>query len=328
MNNMDKYNERDWEEIASYLSGESSDKSEVVQSFITNRGHEIENYWKMIDDSRGDNKVNVDKAWEVLFSRLNDDKLVANDEVRKPVWGQLLRVAALIIVLAATTLTLRFFLSEDKGVNLTAVATTVSEKNKLVHLPDGSSITLNRNSELTFPDKFDSDIRKVELRGEAFFDIKSDPSRPFIVDAGRAQVKVLGTSFNVITNNSNSETEVFVASGKVLLCNSEGDCDLTLEPGYIGTLNGSNPIRRANDNPNYMSWNTDILTYDGDRLEQVLIDLKRTHDIIVEVETDSILDKRITTVFKNNSPEVIIESICTTFSLTFENKEGIYYLSK
>lgn len=328
MNNMDKYNERDWEEIASYLSGESSDKSELIQSFIANRGSEIENYWKMIDNNRGDNKVNVDKAWDVLFSRLNDDKLIANDRVKRSVWGQLLKVAALVIVLAATTLTVRFFINDDKGVNLTTVATTLTEKNKVVHLPDGSSIILNRDSELTFPDKFDGNIRKVELRGEAFFDIKSDPLKPFIVDAGRAQVKVLGTSFNVITNNENSETEVFVASGKVLLCNSAGDCNLTLEPGYIGTLNKSNPHSRANDNPNYMSWNTDILTYDGDRLEQVLIDLKRTHNIIVEVETTSILDNRITTVFNNNSPEAIVQSICTTFSLTFEKENGIYYLSK
>ena len=157
----------------------------------------------------------------------------------------------------------------------------------------------------------------MELRGEAFFDIKSDPSKPFIVDAGRAQVKVLGTSFNVITNNENSEIEVFVETGKVLLCDSEGDCSLTLEPGYIGTLNGTNPVSRSNDNPNYMSWNTDILTYDGDRLEQVFIDLKRTHNITVDVATDSILDHRLTTVFRNNSPEVIIQSICTSFNLTF-----------
>jgi len=328
MNVMDKYNERDWEEIASYLSGESNTLSEVVKSFLDDRGQEIENYWTMIDNNRGDNKVNVDKAWEKLFSRLNEDELIVKETAPRPLWTQFFRVAAVLVVLVATTFTIRFIISQDNNEGLTAVVTSMSEKNKVINLPDGSVITLNRNSELTFPDKFDNDIRTVELRGEAFFDIESDPSRPFVVDAGRAQIKVLGTSFNVITDNENSETEVFVESGKVLLCNSEGECDITLEPGYIGTIKKSDPASRINNNPNYMSWNTDILRYDGNRLEQVFNDLKRTHNITVEVSSDSILDHRITTVFRNNSAEVIIQSICTSFNLTFEKEEGIYYLSK
>lgn len=328
MNVMDNYNEKDWEDIASYLSGEHDTMSEAVITFLDDNGREIENYWKMINDNRGEDKAGVDKAWDELFKRLNEDELIEKEITRRPIWTQALRVAAVLIVLVATTFTLKFLLSEDNKQNLTAVVTSISEKNREIKLPDGSVITLNRNSELTFPDEFDTDIRKVELRGEAFFDIHPDPSRPFIVDAGRAQVKVLGTSFNVISNNEYSETEVFVASGKVLLCNSEGDCNITLEPGYIGTINKSESLSRVNDNRNYMSWNSDVLEYDGDRLEQVFYDLKRTHNITVEVTSDSILDHKITTVFNNNSAEVIIQSICTSFNLSFEKEEGIYYLSK
>ena len=245
----------------------------------------------------------------------------------RPLWTQVLRIAAVLVLLAATTFTIRFLVKSDVSPDLTVVATSMSEKNRTINLPDGSVITLNRNSELTFPDNFDNDIRKVELRGEAFFDIKADPSKPFIVDAGNARVKVLGTSFNVITDNENSETEVFVESGRVMLYNSEGNYNITLEPGYIGTINKFEPASRVNNDPNYMSWNTNILTYDGVRLEQVFYDLKRTHNISIEVTSDSILDHLITTEFRNNTAEVILQSICTSFNLSFEKKDGIYYLS-
>jgi len=327
MKKTDKYTERDWKEIASYLSGENNTKSETVKRFLDNRGSEIENYWTMIDKNRADNKINVDRAWDKLFARLDKDNLVEKKAIVKPLWTQVLRIAAVVILLAATTITLRVLVKSDTGSDLTVVTTSMSEKNKLITLPDGSVITLNRNSEVTIPDKFDNDVRKVELRGEAFFDIVSDPSSPFIVETGDARVIVLGTSFNVISDNENSETEVFVKSGKVMLCNSDCDSNITLEPGYIGTSNKSEPVSRVNNNPNYMAWNTNILTYDGDRLEQVFSDLKKTYNITIEVTSDSILDHLITTEFRNNTAEVIIQSICTSFNLTFEKKEGIYYLS-
>ena len=55
------------------------------------------------------------------------------------------------------------------------------------------------------------------LAGEAFFEISPDVSKPFIIDAGKANVKVVGTSFNVITKNTESDVEVFVKTGKVVL---------------------------------------------------------------------------------------------------------------
>lgn len=327
MNKTNKYTDRDWEEIASYLSGENKTKSELVKSFLDSRGSEIENYWTMIDNNRVNDKINTDRAWNKLFTRLNDDNLVREKTVHTPLWTQVLRIAAVVIILAATTFTIRYFIINEGSPDLTVVATSMSEKNRIINLPDGSIITLNRNSELNFPDNFDDDIRRVELRGEAFFEIKADPLKPFIVVAGNARVKVLGTSFNVITDNENSETEVFVESGRVMLYNSDGDSNITLEPGYIGTIDKSEPASRVNNNPNYMSWNTNILTYNGVRLEQVFYDLKRTHNISIEVTSDSILDNLITTEFRDNTAEVIVQSICTSFNLGFEKKDGIYYLS-
>ncbi len=328
MNKTDKNSERDWEEIASYLSGENKTKSETIKRFLDSRGQEIENYWTMIDKKRVDNKINVDKAWNKLFARLDEDKLINRKTSSRPLWTQVLRIAAVVILMAATTITIRFLAKDNNSItDLTSVATTITEKNRVINLPDGSVVTLNRNSELSFPESFDGESRKVELVGEAFFDIVPNPSLPFIVDAGNARIKVLGTSFNVISDNEENETEVFVSTGRVMLYKPAGDANITLEPGDIGTIKKSEAESRVNKDLNYMSWRTNILIYDGAMLEQVFYDLKRTHNITIEVSDDSILDHLITTEFRNNSAEVIIQSICKSFTLNFEKKEGIYYLS-
>ena len=81
--------------------------------------------------------------------------------------------------------------------------------------PDGSIVTLNRNSKLIFPKHFTKNVREVTITGEAFFDVKPNTSKPFIINAGNVQVKVLGTSFNVCAYPGTETVEVVVESGKV-----------------------------------------------------------------------------------------------------------------
>ena len=82
--------------------------------------------------------------------------------------------------------------------------------------PTEAILFLNRNTRLSYRDNFGRHGRNVTLSGEAFFEITRDEKNPFIVDAGNASVKVIGTSFNVITKNSDSAVEVFVKTGQVL----------------------------------------------------------------------------------------------------------------
>ena len=83
-------------------------------------------------------------------------------------------------------------------------------------LPDGSQIALNTNSQITYPEQFSENERRVILEGEAFFNVEHNPEQPFIIEAGDAFIKVLGTSFN-IKAYENSELEVIVTDGLVQL---------------------------------------------------------------------------------------------------------------
>ena len=321
------YKNNEWQQIASHLSGENENKSETIASFLDKKGLEIKNYWKNMKNSRGKEKVNVDKAWQHLLNRLEKDKLIKSKKevFFKPAY--LLRIAAAVIILATLTFTGKYIISNHFLPSKSVVATSSFEKNRIIELSDGSFITLNRDSKVSFPDKFNSRRRKVKLTGEAFFEISPDFDRPFIIDAGNGKVTVLGTSFNVITDNGKNEVEVLVASGRVTVVSEDGARSLTLEPGELGVINNNTSSSMVNTDINYLAWNTEILTYEGTRLEDVFSDLQRVYNISVEVDNNDILNRQLTSVFNNESAETIIRTICLSFNLKFEKKDGIYYLS-
>lgn len=82
-------------------------------------------------------------------------------------------------------------------------------------LVDGTEVWLNGNSKLAYKDDFNNETREVTLSGEAFFDVKSNPSRPFIIHTDKVNVKVTGTTFNVRAYPDESEVETSLIHGKV-----------------------------------------------------------------------------------------------------------------
>jgi transmembrane sensor len=120
----------------------------------------------------------------------------------------------------------------------------ISTPNQVINeyiLPDGSVVALNSNSKLVFPKQFKGDTREVTIEGEAFFDVKPNAEKPFIINAGNAQVKVVGTSFNVCAYPETETVEVVVETGKVQVISKNNELtarlnEVFLVPGEKGTL--------------------------------------------------------------------------------------------
>lgn len=90
-----------------------------------------------------------------------------------------------------------------------------SSTSQLITLSDGSSVVLQADSKLSYPEKFTGDTREVVLSGEAFFEIAKNPNQPFFVYANEVVAKVLGTSFTVKAFEDDKQVQVFVKTGKV-----------------------------------------------------------------------------------------------------------------
>ena len=332
MNNIEKYTDKEWEDLSSLLSEEQNDNKDLLSRFMAEDSHDTIKYWKELKEMNSEKEIDVDKAWNSLHARLTENGLIAEAPVvrRSFIRTVYFRIAALVLLLLGIGSVLVYL--NDKGTlgRKTIVATTENQKNLQVILPDGSNVILNRNTRLTYRENFGRSGRNVALSGEAFFEITSDKENPFTIDAGKARVKVLGTSFNVNTNNADSAVEVFVKTGTVLVSDNEGTRSLTLDPGYIGTMNSGSSDKFLNNDPNYMAWNNGVLIYDGQTLEVVFRDLKKVYNMDVIADDPRIPENTWTTngPVDNAPQETIIRLICASFNLSYTKDGNVYHLAE
>jgi transmembrane sensor len=330
MNNIEKHSDKDWEKLASLLSGETNGPSEELGRFRVEDNYNTEKQWKEMGKIGNDNRIDVDKAWNNIYSRIEENGLLSKTvrPEKRYNLNTIMRIAAVALILIGFGVTMFYLNNNGTSANKIVVAANSLERNIEVILPDGSKAYLNRNSELSYFKNQGTSTRNVTLKGEAFFDIKRDPSKPFIIDAGKASIKVLGTSFSVLTSNSKNAVEVFVKTGSVMVSDNIGTQNLVLEPGFIGTMDSNSSSKTVNENPNYLSWNTDLLVYNGKTLDVVFTDLKKVFNIDVAADDPEILTESITTVFDNQPQETIIRIICTTFNLSYKKDGSVYHLLK
>jgi len=326
--NIEKFTDRDWEELASALSEEKSDQAELLERFLSEDGNNTVELWKKLRDMNDNREINVDEAWDKVYSRLRE----SGEMIKKVPSGILLirsrfmKIAAAVLIILSLGIVSLYVGMHNKMIT---VATTGDQKNLEVTLPDRSNVFLNRNTELSYRANFGKSLRRVSLSGEAFFEITADAEKPFTVDAGEASVTVIGTSFNIITNNPDSAVEVYVETGKVMLSDNAGARNLSLEPGYIGTMDTEISGRTLNDNPNYMSWKTGVLVYNGQTLDIVFRDLKRVYNMNIIADDPEISDLPwVSPPIDNQPQETIIRLICRSFTLSYSKDGNVYHLSK
>jgi len=325
--NTDKFTDRDWEELASALSGEKEGKSELLDRFLADDGNNTQELWEKLGKMNDEKEINVDKAWDKVYSRINESGYMTTKTPARIIRmrNRFIKIAAAAMILLSIGTVTLYFVTMNKQI---VVTTANDQKNLKVSLPDGSDIFLNRNTELIYRANFGKSGRHVALSGEAFFEISPDPSKPFTANAGKASIEVLGTSFNIITNNPDSAVEVYVETGKVMLSDNTKTQNIVLDPGYVGTMDTKLSGKILNENPNYISWKTGKLVFDRQRLEIVFKDLKRVYDMNIIADDPAILDETWTSSVDNQSQDTIIRLICASFNLRYTQDGNVYHLSK
>jgi len=303
------------------FSGKENFRKVKQKEFPENNNSSFEKLITGIAETELHGDIDVDSAWNNVFSRINYPVRTLRNKRAATV--SFMRIAAAIF-LAVSLGALIYYFGISNPYGKIVVSTENTEPNREVILPDGSRVWLNHDSRLIYPAGFGSKSRTVKLTGEGFFEVVKGNDKPFSVDAGKAIITVTGTSFNVITSNDSGEVEVFVNDGNVVV-SGDGFESIMLDPGYVG-ITGKNTITRSfNTNRNYLAWRTGLLVYENTRLYDVFSDLKRVYGISVNTADSSIYEKTLTATFDRESQETIIRIICTTFNLSYV-KEGNRFL--
>jgi len=185
-------------------------------------------------------------------------------------------------------------------------------------LPDKTKVWLNAESSISYPSVFAGEERNVSLIGEAYFEVSKDKQHPFKVKAGAAEVKVLGTHFNIMSYAQEGQTQVSLAEGSVRV--DLGNDSKVLSPGQQASIKaGSTHITLRNvDIDEVTNWKNGLFQFDNTPLEQVMRQIERWYsvDVVYEgVKPDLYITGMIS---RSNNVSKILTLIEETGGIEFE----------
>jgi ferric-dicitrate binding protein FerR (iron transport regulator) len=201
------------------------------------------------------------------------------------------------------------------------------ERPMTVLLSDGSVVTLEPNSRLSFPRTFATDMRQVNLAGEAFFDVKKNPNKPFLVRTDRSVTRVLGTSFRVRAFGQ-KPISVLVRTGRVAVYaldkagerSAASGASSVLLPNQRaeitdGVLTKTNVLNRSAVAP--IQIGPSEITFDDQPVTDVLTTLARLYEVKITFDAAQLGDCRITTSFAEETLPERLSSICGAIGATY-----------
>lgn len=157
---------------------------------------------------------------------------------------------------------------------------------RFLYLPDGTRVWLNHNTEIEYPVKFSDHERTITLKGEAFFEVKRDTLRPFIISSGPIKTTVLGTSFNVMAYRG-QQPEVKVRSGKVKVQSKENA--VFLERGDRAVYgSGASIVSKQKTNVLEPEWKKVLIYVDGLTLNEIIGILQKDNKFSVNYLNDDL----------------------------------------
>ena len=224
-----------------------------------------------------------------------------------PTRMRILAAAAAVILLCLSVGTVYLYMQPT---SLQTVSTMAETRN--VILPDGSSVLLNRHSSLSYPKRFKSDNREVQLTGEAYFEVSKDQKHPFIVQTEHINVQVLGTHFNVDAYRNNPEVKTTLLTGSVAVSNKSNSVRMILKPNEIAIYNkvGNKLTRQVTKNAkDEISWRDGEFIFDNLPLGEIARELSNSFGTPIHIADTSLQSYRISARFRNGEDLETILSV-------------------
>ncbi|HZK68524.1 MAG TPA: FecR domain-containing protein [Paludibacter sp.] len=308
-----------------YLNGTcSKNEAQEIVGIFEDSGNDISlmnearNQWLTINPENKEdlntieNHFIMDRILDRLHHRirLNEEESLLKHSMNKKFFTLFSKVAAILIL---PLLVYSIYVTSQKSktgtgsnqVEWQTIKTLAGMQNDFL-LPDGSHIWLNSGSVFKYPNSFAKNNRQVELLGEAFFDIKVDTSHPFLVKAGKMNIEVKGTRFNVINYPDEAVTELILESGSVRLFSGNFEdrkTIVTINPGERAVLeNKKNYLSVCKvDIEKYLAWKEGILIFRDDQMEEVVKKLNRWFNVEIILQSSELKDYVYTATYKDET---------------------------
>ena len=253
----------------------------------------------------------------------------------KVLWKNGLKVAAAILILIFAGIGI-FQLNQNGIEAFTGqteeiwVSSVIPKGRKItLRLTDGTIVKLNAGSHLMYPKRFTGEYRKVILKGEGFFDVVRNPDKPFIIETGDIETRVLGTSFNIKSDSIHNKVQVAVVSGVVEVRDKLGN-NIKLEPDEAVTYDPEIRIikkLKIDDIALLTGWKDGKLYFNKTSFEDICMQLENWYGVDIKLDEDFKMPGPYSGEYTNQSLENVLEGISYTSGFQFNIKNKTVYIS-
>jgi transmembrane sensor len=268
----------------------------------------------VFDNMSHDQKLEIRNEIEnKIWDEIVDDEISPKEHSSSNhrIWINFTSFAAILLIILSTGF---YFFRDEPVKSAGAISRQITIKeNRLIQLPDGSTVILRPGARLNYPSSFDGlALREVYLDGQAYFDIKHNSLKQFIIHTGKLKTIVLGTAFEITAWSDNSSIQVTVSRGKVRVedQNNETIGIITPNQQIIYDKASKNVIQKVVNAPEYLEWKEhDLLLSDVTVAEAAKL-LESRYKVEIIISDDSVRSKRFTTIVrKGETLEQILKSI-------------------
>ena len=272
---------------------------------------------------------NTDKHWIRLQNIIDIKRSISRQRKKRRLQfiGVTTIAASLVIGLFFYALINSKLYNRDEHIAFSSVTTTLGERTSL-SLPDGTKVNLNAGSTLRYPDSFSGNERKVELSGEAFFDVVHNEAKPFIVQTHALNVRVLGTEFNIEAFPEASEVNTTLVNGKVILEKGLGNKMVALaemkpnERIVYQVDNKKISLSTETDVSQYIAWKDGKLVFLNDPIEEVAKKLGLWYNVSVTIQSEELKKSHFTGTFTNETIEKVLTLLSVSSPIDYKIIEG------
>lgn len=299
-------------ELSEQLSDPKNDAAEKI----------LHNDWKSQLESETVSTRNLNHLLDAVHHRI---RLNESDKVIRLNFMQSFQRIAAILIFPLLLSFLAYFYFQDKP---TATPNSYAEiecpmgvRTKF-QLPDGSTGYLNSGSRLKYPVSFASE-RKVELSGEAFFDVVHNSEIPFHVNTKNLDIKVVGTTFNVIANEDEDTEEIVLQTGRVDISSKSGKQLTVMKPDELFSLDIAKRsfVKSKVEASQYTSWKDGKLVFRNENMQQVARRLSRWYNAEVTVDSRMLDDYTFYATFIDEPLDEVLKLLSITTPLSFQEEK-------
>jgi ferric-dicitrate binding protein FerR (iron transport regulator) len=276
-----------------YIAGDASqEEKETVQ------------LWTEADEKNREEYMSMRTLYNITLGHLPEEKqaVIAQKSKKRQLLADLLKIAAAILITFGCT----YYVLQSQKDKKSSVTDTIAMQT--LHVPagqrveltlsDGTKVWLNSHTTFIFPTQFTETTRDVYLDGEGYFDVTKDAGKQFKVNTQDHIIKVLGTEFNVFAYSKNNSFETSLIDGAVEIATKDNRLNIPLTPGNRSYRENdrltTSPIRDYD----YFLWKKGIISFNHERVEDILKKLELYYDIQIENHNKRIINVRYTGKFR------------------------------